>query len=204
MNAFLSVLFVVLVACNSQNNNIQAQISTNAVKKPIENSNTNTIDATEPKTQKANVATFSYDNHELLSRTDFECKIFVYEGSLVMQLLKDKEEINISLGGTQLYGQKPYSGSFTLSPQDNETTAMVSIHVNNPKSGEKITAPMFFDGKATFVQFNKDEIQIDIDALGGFYGDMDNTANWKPIKGHVRAKNPMFSGTDKDLQKLFY
>ncbi len=40
---------------------------------------------------------------------------------------------------------------------------------------------MFFGKTATMRSFNKKEIRIEIDALCGFYSDLNNTANWKAI-----------------------
>src|SRR5690606_28859668 len=98
-----------------------------------------------------NVVEFSFDNKTILSRDDFDCKVSVYEGSLIIQLFKGKEEILISLGGANLYSQKPVSGIFTLDSQADENTALVSIHTIDDDSGEKIKAPMFFGGKAKII-----------------------------------------------------
>ncbi|MGJ8591159.1 MAG: hypothetical protein ACSHXF_01350 [Aquaticitalea sp.] len=204
MNAFLSILCLVLVACNSKNDKSEERISTKSIEKSTEDTISYTKNTTEPKTQKTNMATFSYNDQALLSLTDFECKVFIYEATLVVQLLNSIDAINISLGGIHLYEQKPYRGDFTIQPDANMNTAVAAIHANNPESGEKIKAPMFFGGKTTITKFNADEIQIEIDALGGFYSDTENPANWKPIKGKIVVKTPQFNELDVKLKNYFY
>lgn len=201
---FIMAISLFFVACHSKNENIQADKSNDLVSKPTQETVSYKAVDNVPKTQSTNLVEFSYDNNELLSRTDFECKVFVYEGTLVVQFLKDKEEINISFGGINIYKEKPYSGNFTLAPQENENTALMSIYVNDTLSGKQIKAPMCFDGKASIISFKEKEIRIEINALGGFFSDMENIAGWKPINGMLVAQNPVFSEMNNDIRKLFY
>jgi len=195
----VSVLICLLFfSCTSKNNNTD-----NSVDHPVER-----ISIVESKSensiQNKSLVDFSYDHKTILSRNDFECNVFVYEGSLVIQLIKDKEEVNISLGGINLYSAKPFAGNFTLASQENENTALVSIYANDTNSGERIKSPIFFDGKLEIISFNEKELRIEIDALGGSYNDMKKTDNWKTIKGSVVAINPQFSQINENIKKLFY
>ncbi|MDN3724032.1 hypothetical protein QRD02_06530 [Aequorivita sp. SDUM287046] len=162
--------------------------------------------ATATQETKNASALFTYDGKILSEISNFETKVFLYDGNLVLQLLKDKQEINFSLGGTNLYSQKPFAGIFTTAPKENETTALLNLYLEESTTengNEKIKVPILFDGTATLEAFNKQEIQIEINARGGFYSEMNNPENWKPFYAKIVAKNPEIEN-QTNITNLYY
>ncbi len=204
----MAVVFL-LWGCNQQNDTSATADGKQAVAEVTANTTT-TDSEVRDITKEAQQSTFAkiyYDDKLLLERTDFVAKVVLHDGVLIVLLSKDREEINISFGGLSLFKQKPYSGNFNLSPKENENTVLVSIHVEGSQSSnnsEKIKAPMFFGGTATVVQFNQEEVKVEINAKGGFYSDLDKPASWKPITGTVVVKSADFTQSTINFKNLLY
>src|SRR5690606_17828485 len=198
------VLFALsALSCNEQNKKID--LASTGLENEKEVATPKRV-ATSPQETETASAVFIYDGTMLSEISDVETNVFLYEGNLVIQLLKGKHEISFSLGGANLYSQKPYAGIFTNAPNEDETTALLNLYLEESATdgnNEKVKIPMIFDGMAKLRAFNKQEIKIEINAKEGFYSEMNTPETWKHFEAKIVAKNPEITNNSNNTNPFY-
>ncbi|MBA3987293.1 MAG: hypothetical protein H0X63_12140 [Flavobacteriales bacterium] len=133
MQTFLFYILVSLLflGCNQKNKNTAGNIIEES--KLVESRDTTSASSIVVKEsqdmENATVVKFEFANEVLFDRPDFSNNVVIHNGVIVVQLLKDKEEVIFTLGGIKAFDQKPYKGNFTSTPSEKETTVLVDMHI---------------------------------------------------------------------------